>query len=108
MRLRAGIALCAALLASSTCAHAGSSQQVEVSMQQFAFAPAAVTVPAGVTVTWINRDTVPHSVTSTDGGFDSGPIEPGKSFAWTASKSVAYHCVYHPSMTGSIQVAPAP
>jgi len=59
-------------------------------------------------VTWINRDTVPHSVTSSDGGFDSGPIEPGKSFEWTASKSVAYHCVYHPSMTGSIQVAPAP
>ena len=108
MGLRVRVALCAALLVSSTCAYAGSSQQIEVSMQQFAFAPAAVTVPAGATVTWINRDTVPHSVTSSDGGFDSGPIEPGKSFEWTASKSVAYHCVYHPSMTGSIQVAPAP
>lgn len=77
-------------------------------MQQFAFTPAAVTVRVGATVTWINRDTVPHSVTSTDGGFDSGPIEPGKAFEWTASKSVTYHCVYHPSMTGSILVAPAP
>ena len=98
----------AALFLFAVAAHAASSQHVEVTMQQFAFAPAEVSVAAGATVTWTNRDTVPHSVTATDGSFDSGAIEPGKSFEWKASEPVAYHCVYHPSMTGSVKVTAAP
>jgi plastocyanin len=98
----------AALLLLAASAHAASPRRVEVTMQQFAFAPAEVSVPAGATVTWTNRDAVPHSVTASDGSFDSGPIEPGKSFEWTASQSAAYHCVYHPSMTGSLRVISKP
>ena len=98
---------CVALLACGARVHAGESAAIDVLMQQFAFAPATITVPAGATVTWTNRDTVPHTVTSTDGGFDSGPVEPGKSFQWKAQKPATYHCLYHPSMTGSIVLAPA-
>lgn len=98
----------AALLLLVASAHAAPPRQVEVTMQQFAFAPAVVSVPAGAIVTWTNRDTVPHSVTASDGSFDSGAIEPGKSFEWKASRPAAYHCVYHPSMTGSIRVTAKP
>ncbi|MGH8173326.1 MAG: cupredoxin domain-containing protein [Rhodanobacteraceae bacterium] len=98
---------CATLLACTAHSHAGESAAIEVSMQQFGFVPAAITVPAGATVTWTNRDTVPHTVTSADGAFDSGPIEPGKSFQRTVQKPAAYHCIYHPSMTGSIELSPA-
>jgi plastocyanin len=43
-----------------------------VSIQDFFFSPADVSVPAGTTVTWVNEGNVPHTVTSDDGQFDSG------------------------------------
>lgn len=89
---------------------AGTAYAAEVSMQAFAFVPATLTVHKGATVVWTNHDEVPHSVTAADGTFDSGPVAPGKSFEWVASDdgAVAYHCIYHPSMTGSIEIAAKP
>ena len=77
-----------------------------VKMTQAGFVPAALEVAAGTTITWINDDDMPHSVTANDGTFDSGPIQPGKTYRWTATPpgTIAYHCIFHPSMTATTTV----
>jgi plastocyanin len=71
------------------------------------FTPKSVTLVAGVnnTVTFVNQDSTKHSVTATDGSFDSGDILPGASWTHTfAAGTYSYHCVYHTYMTGTIKV----
>lgn len=77
-----------------------------VSIANFAFNPATISVPAGGTVTWRNDDATAHTVTADGGQFDSGTLNSGASFTWTFSEpgSVAYHCQIHPSMQGSVMV----
>ena len=77
-----------------------------VSIQDFFFSPANVTVQPGSTVTWVNNGSVPHTVTSDDGQFDSGVLMPGDSFTvvFTGRGTITYHCSIHPSMTGSVTV----
>ena len=98
----------AAFAMMALCASAAAADQagVTIKMTQEAFVPAQLTVMAGVPITWINNDTVPHSVTAQDGTFDSGPILAGKTFSWTPKHAgdVAYHCIFHPSMTASLTV----
>ena len=69
-----------------------------------AFDPPAITVPTGTTVAWTNDDCVPHTVTSTDGAFDSGIFDPGASFSFTFNEpgSFAYVCQLHPQMQGTV------
>jgi plastocyanin len=80
-----------------------------VSIENFSFSPAAISVQAGDTVTWVNNDTVAHTATATDGSFDTGPIDPGSSASITFSTAgtFSYMCSIHPSMTGSVDVAAA-
>jgi plastocyanin len=79
-----------------------------VEIKNYAFAPAAVTVPLGTTVTWVNEDTVPHTVTQKSGPakFDSGQIASGGS--WSATFATAgtydYFCADHPQMVARITV----
>ena len=75
-----------------------------VVIANLAFDPAAITVPTGTTVAWTNDDAVPHTVTSTDGAFDSGIFDPGGSFSFTFSEpgSFAYVCQLHPQMQGTV------
>jgi plastocyanin len=63
-------------------------------------------ISTGSTVTWVNNDTVQHTVTSDTNVFDSGPIDPGGKFTYTftQSGSFSYHCGIHKSMTASITV----
>jgi plastocyanin len=77
-----------------------------VSIQDFFFSPANVSVPAGTTVTWVNEGNVPHTVTSDDGQFDSGVLMPGDSYTvmFKGQGTITYHCAIHPSMTGSVTV----
>lgn len=67
---------------------------------------ADVAVEPGSTITWINEDSEPHTVTADNGLFDSGVLNPGESYTvWLdGAGTVAYHCTIHPSMTGSIAV----
>jgi plastocyanin len=83
-----------------------SAQGQAVSIENFAFNPDTVTITAGTTVTWTNNDTVAHTVTSTDGAFDSGNIAPGESFTFTFSDAGTfdYICSYHPNMQGTVTV----
>jgi plastocyanin len=81
---------------------------ISVSIKNFAFSPASVSAKPGDTVTWTNNDSVAHTVTATDGSFDTGAIDPGKSasITFSAAGTFAYRCSIHPSMTGSVKVIP--
>src|SRR5262249_58391933 len=71
-----------------------------IEIRDFAFHPDQTEIAVGTTVTWTNNDTTAHTVTADDGSFDSGPLDPGKSFSHTFDKAgtFAYHCKIHPSM----------
>jgi len=81
---------------SSTAAPAAAGTAVTIA--NFAFSPAEVTVKVGDTVTWTNNDSVPHTVTGAD--FDSGQMAPGATYSHAFSKagSFDYKCTIHPSM----------
>ena len=82
-----------------------------VTIKNFAFSPASLTVPVGATVVWKNDDGVAHTATSTSRGFDSGNLDNGAHFSFTFQKAgtYAYVCSYHPNMTGQVTVvAPSP
>jgi len=55
----------------------------EVKIDNFAFGPAEVKVPVGATVTWINRDDIPHTVVSTEKTFKSKVLDTDDRFAFT-------------------------
>lgn len=71
------------------------------------YSPPTITVIIGVnnTVTWVNNDIAPHTVTDT-GVFDSGPINRGGSWSYTFTTpgTYNYHCSYHPWMHGTVIV----
>jgi glucose/arabinose dehydrogenase len=99
------------LLISSMGLACGADQsQPTVEIKSFSFQPASITLPAGATVTWINRDPVAHTVTADDGSFKSPDIAGnGGKFERTFSEAgtYKYHCAPHPSMKGEIVVTPA-
>ncbi len=80
-----------------------------VIIQNAMFQPDSLTVPAGTTVTWVNRDIVRHTVTSTEGLFDSGRLEFGGSFTYTFEEpgTFDYYCTIHPTMQGTVIVTEA-
>ncbi|HML05592.1 MAG TPA: plastocyanin/azurin family copper-binding protein [Methanobacterium sp.] len=76
-----------------------------VTIYNFAFHPPTLIVKKGTTVTWINRQNVDHTVTSTNGKFpSSGHIKPGSSYKVTFTKTgtYRYHCSIHDFMKGTI------
>ena len=92
-----------AIIAPATCAHAA---DIEVKIDNFTFNPQQVAVKTGDTVTWINHDDIPHTVTSKTMIFRSKAMDTdGKfSFTFTAPGTYPYFCALHPHMTGSIVV----
>ena len=78
----------------------------EVKIDNFKFGPEAVTIAAGTTVTWTNRDDIPHTVVSTDGVFKSKVMDTDERFSFTFSKpgTYEYFCSVHPKMTGKVVV----
>jgi LPXTG-motif cell wall-anchored protein len=79
-----------------------------VSMVDFDFQPATVTISAGQSVTWSNNASDPHTSTSDTGAWDSGTVNPGGSFTHTFNSvgTFAYHCTFHQSlgMVGTVIV----
>lgn len=78
----------------------------EVNIDNFSFGPDTLTVPVGATVTWKNRDDIPHTVVSTDGVFKSKVRDTDETFSYTFSKAGAYpyFCSIHPKMVGKVIV----
>ena len=78
-----------------------------VTIDNFSFRPAAITVKAGTTVTWTNKDEEPHSVVSSEEPMRSHTLAgPNNTFTHTFSKPGTYHynCGIHPFMHGSVEV----
>ena len=93
-------------VAGTPAAPAVSAAPNQVTIDNFTFTPQTLTVPVGTTVTWVNRDDVPHSATSTDKRFNSGLLDTDEkfSFTFTAAGEYPYFCGIHPHMTGKIIV----
>jgi plastocyanin len=78
----------------------------QVTIDNFAFSPGTLTVKAGSTVTWTNRDEEPHTVAATDGSFHSPGMGTGATFTHTfaTAGTFDYVCSIHPSMHGTVVV----
>ena len=76
-----------------------------VDISNFAFNPSELTIKIGDTITWINQDSVQHTITF-DSGLDSGILSKGQNYPHTFDKAGAYtyHCKIHPSMKGKVIV----
>jgi plastocyanin len=77
-----------------------------VTIRDFEFDPADVTISVGDTVTWTNDGPSTHTATANDGEFDSGQLAPGQSYSHTFNQAgtYAYICQIHPNMKGTITV----
>ncbi|MEK7143183.1 MAG: cupredoxin domain-containing protein [Patescibacteria group bacterium] len=80
--------------------------QNTVTIKNFGFSPANLDVTKGTKVTWINEDSVDHTVISDDNKFNSGTISKGGKFEFTTTDvgTYSYHCSIHPNMTGQFIV----
>ena len=70
------------------------------------FSRPTLTVPAGTTVTWLNRDEDVHTVVSTTQAFRSTGLETDEAYSYTFTKPGVYEyfCTLHPLMTGKVIV----
>lgn len=77
-----------------------------VAIDNFTFKPQRLTVKAGTTVTWTNRDDIPHAIAATDKSFKSKVLDTDNSysFTFTTPGSYTYFCSLHPHMTGTVVV----
>ena len=77
-------------------------------IDNFSFSPAQLSVAAGATVTWENRDDIPHTIVNdaTPRTFKSPPLDSGEKFSQVFIKpgTYRYFCSLHPHMTGTIVV----
>jgi Icc protein len=79
----------------------------QVVVDNFSFAPTMAAVPAGSTITWTNRDDVPHNIVSTEQKFKSPVLDTDEQFSHTfdAPGTYKYYCSIHPKMTGQVVVS---
>jgi plastocyanin len=107
---RNGLIVLSMLLISSInlgiCADISQPSAITVDIKDFSFQPNSITVQVGTSVTWVNHDSVDHTITSDDGKFDSGNIMSGGEFKFAFSQpgTYSYHCSIHPTMIGVVTV----
>lgn len=79
---------------------------VAVDIRDSSFRPGNLRVTVGTTVTWTNRDAVPHTATSTNGAWDTGLLAQGESGSITFDEPGVYEysCLPHPNMKARIEV----
>jgi plastocyanin len=94
------------LLPVSLKADGAGTNSVEVKIDNFNFTPPALTVPGGTKVTWVNKDDVPHTVTSDNKLFGSRAMDTDDKFSFTFQTpgTYPYYCSVHPKMTGKVIV----
>jgi plastocyanin len=78
----------------------------EVWIQGMAFTPSTITVAAGTTIKWTNKDGFMHTVTSDTGLFDSGSMGSGATFSqqFNTPGTFPYHCAVHAGMKANVVV----
>ena len=76
---------------------------------EFTYQPDSVTIEEGGKVTWINRDSAPHTATADDDSFSTGTLGQGKlgSESFKEPGTYAYYCEIHPEMRGTVKVVPS-
>jgi plastocyanin len=82
------------------------SASAEVKVDNFTFSPGTLAVPVNSTITWVNKDDIPHVIASNDGLFKSKALDTDQKYSFTFSKpgTYAYYCSIHPKMVGKIVV----
>ncbi len=92
--------------APTSAAASSSGGATTVSIKDFAFTPSSITIKAGQSLTWTQRDSTRHTVTSDAKDWDSGALDNGKSFSHTfdTAGTFSYHCAFHPTMKGTVIV----
>jgi plastocyanin len=98
------LAICALLSATA----ATKADAPQVTIDNFAFTPAQITISPGTTVTWVNRDDIPHTVTDAADmkSFRSTPLDTGDAFShlFATPGTYRYFCSLHAHMQGTIVV----
>jgi plastocyanin len=96
------LAVCAQIAHAATPAKEGA----KVSIANFAFAPAEITIAPGESVTWTNDDGAPHGLEYNDGQAGTDLLLPGASFSrrFDQPGTYDYNCSIHPYMTGRVVV----
>ena len=97
-------------LAGGVLAASAASPATAVSIDNFTFTPQTMTVKAGTTVTWTNKDDIPHGIAATNNAFKRSQAldtDDSFSFTFTTPGTYQYFCYIHPHMTGTIVVEAA-
>ena len=78
----------------------------QIVIGNFTFTPNALTVAVGTTITWVNHDDLPHTVTAQDHSFTSSGLDTEDSFThqFIVAGTYAYYCTIHTKMTATIIV----
>ncbi len=89
--------------------NAGAGPVATVSMDHNTFIPGEITVVPGTTVTWVNKEAMPHTVVDLNKGFRSKTLAKDASFSFTFATAGDYDylCSIHPNMKGKVIVKPA-
>ena len=86
---------------------AASGDTTGIGIDNFSFGQGIVTIGAGTTIVWTNRDDIPHTVTGLGGaGFRSQALDSGDTYAFTFAQrgTFSYFCSLHPRMRGTVVV----
>jgi plastocyanin len=105
-----GAAVGSVLAGSVLFARAQTAAAAAVGIDNFTFNPQTVTVKAGTTVTWTNKDDIPHGIAATNNAFKRSQAldtDDSFSFTFTTPGTYQYFCYIHPHMVGSIVVEAA-
>lgn len=81
-----------------------------ISIDNFTFSPPKLTVKAGTTITWTNKDDIPHGIGSSNNAFARSKAldtDDAFSFTFTTPGTYQYFCYIHPHMVGTIVVETA-
>lgn len=105
-RILAGMAVAALLLIPAGPAWAQPETGPRIEIKAHGYGIPELTVRPGTTVTWINHDDDPHTVTSTENVFRSPGIDTDETYSYTFTQpgTYEYFCTLHPLMTGKVLV----
>ena len=100
------LAVVALLVVHPTRVKAEDAKGTEVRVDNFSFAPDTLTVSVNSTVSWVNKDDIPHVIASNDGTFRSKALDTDQKFSYTFTKAgtYPYYCSIHPKMVGKVVV----
>jgi plastocyanin len=95
------------LLATAAGAPAHAADTAEVTIDNFTFNPPTITVKPGDSITWVNKDDIPHNVReATAGKFKCAVMDTGEkcTVAFKDVGEFSYFCSLHPHMVGKVIV----